>query len=648
MTHVKRSAALFLFFCVLATMAGAQSKSEPSPPLFFIDDKPITTAEFVYLYRKNHQHKPEAFTRDKIDEYFDLFINYKLKVEEARERGMDTTTTFLREYETYRNELLKPYMPDTKVIDSLVQLTYERLKEEVNVSHILIRLGPDAPPEDTLRAFEKISALRQRVLAGEDFGALAAEYSEEPGAGATRGNLGFFTALQMVFPFEQAAYLTPVGGVSEPVRTQFGYHILKVHDRQPSRGEVEVSHIMIRTEGEVNEEEARNRIFDVHDQLRKGMDWNELCAEYSEDANTRDKGGRLRPFGVGTMASVPVFQETAFSLRNPGDISDPIRTQFGWHILRLESKIPLPSFEELKAPLTQRVSRDDRVRISREALRSRMRRVFGYQEGPAVQRLSVHADEIARRNYQPLENFTQSVLFSMDGRPYTLGDFLAFLRKNGAVTESTRVEELVNQYADRVQADLLEQKVMREVPDYKWLVKEYYEGILLFEIMEKEIWNRAMEDTAGQKAYYEANTGKYKAGERIAGTLYTASSNADIQKLKTLLAGDNPDADDFIARQRIRQDPGTFERKDRAVLSAIDWVPGLHTAEHGGQHFLIDIDRIIPPGPQTFDEARASVISDYQTFLEDAWIRELKRKFAVKVEKRAKKRAFAQLMDSKI
>src|SRR5690606_4024242 len=268
-----------------------------------------------------------------------------------------------REYETYRNELLKPYMPDTKVIDSLVQLTYERLKEEVNVSHILIRLGPDAPPEDTLRAFEKISALRQRVLAGEDFGALAAEYSEEPGAGATRGNLGFFTALQMVFPFEQAAYLTPVGGVSEPVRTQFGYHILKVHDRQPSRGEVEVSHIMIRTEGEVNEEEARNRIFDVHDQLRKGMDWNELCAEYSEDANTRDKGGRLRPFGVGTMASVPVFQETAFSLRNPGDISDPIRTQFGWHILRLESKIPLPSFEELKAPLTQRVSRDDRVRI---------------------------------------------------------------------------------------------------------------------------------------------------------------------------------------------------------------------------------------------------------------------------------------------
>ena len=646
---LKRSVAA-LFFLFSLQVASAQSDRGDPQVLFTINRKPVTSEEFIYLYRKNHQHKPEEFTREKIEEYLDLFIRYKLKVEEALSRGMDSSATFKKEYQTYRDELLKPYMPDSKVIDSLVAITYERLKHEVNASHILLRVNSDATPQDTLEAYNRISELRKRAISGEDFGTLAASYSEEPGAETTRGNLGYFTAMQMVFPFEQAAYLTPVGGISEPVRTQFGYHIVKVLGKQPSRGEVEVSHIMIRTVEGADDRDAKDRIFDIYDQLQKGVSWEELCKQYSEDPASKENGGKLRPFGVGAMASVPEFQEMAFSLKNQGDISDPVETQFGWHILRLESKIPLPSFEELKPSLTQRVSRDERVHISRAALRKRMRREFNYVENEDVRKdLLERTEDVANINASIPESLQNGVLFTMQDKSYYVRDFLTFMsgQPDGKTQSAQRqsIEQLFTQYVDRVQNELLEEKVKRESPDYRWLLKEYYEGILLFEIMEKEVWNKAMDDTTGQRRYFNQHTGKYNAGERMAGEIYSSSNQSHLSELRSMLENSRGSVKEFLTLNSIRQDSGAFEKKERTILSKINWSPGRYLAEHNGTHYLIIIDKILPPGPQTFDEARASVISDYQTFLEDAWITELKRKFAVKVNKKAKKRAFEQLMD---
>ena len=646
----KRLAAVVLFFSFLAVDASAQSVDNKSETLFTVNKRPVSVAEFVYLYRKNHQNKPEEFTEEKIEEYLELFIRYKLKVEEALFRGMDTTAKFRKEYQTYREELLKPYMPDSKVIDSLVLLTYERLKEEISASHILIQLSADASPEDTLEAYQRITELRNRALAGEDFSMLAADYSEEPRAEQTKGNLGFFTAMQMVFPFEQAAYLTPVGKISEPVRTQFGYHIVKVLDRQPSRGEVEVSHIMIRTPGGTEDATARNTIFDIYDKLQKGMDWEELCREYSEDPNSKDKGGRLRPFGVGAMASVPEFQEMAFSLRKPGDTSDPVRTQFGWHILRLESKIPLPPFKELKPSLTQRVTRDERVKISRDALRRRMRNELNYTENaPVKTKLLTVGDSILNLEDPALDAMKDEVLFTMQSRPYRIGDFLLFVGDQRSIQPGTAnsIEDLLTAYVDRVQIQLLEEKVMRESPDYKWLLKEYYEGILLFEIMESDVWNRATEDTTGQRNYFNKHPGKYMAGERMVGKIYTSQAKEPLQELKRIIEDGERDVAGFLSTYRIKLDSGAFEQKARAIFSKISWAPGLYLTAQNGVNQLIFIEKILPPGPQTFEEARASVISDYQTFLEDSWITELKRKFGVKVSKKAKKRAFSRLIDKK-
>jgi peptidyl-prolyl cis-trans isomerase SurA len=651
MMLLKRIVAMVLLSCLVVFVVTGQSNREKSQTIFSVNKKPIMADEFIYLYRKNHQHKPEEFTRAKIEEYLTLFINYKLKVEEALYRGLDTTAAFKKEYNTYRDELLKPYLPGAKVVDSLVALTYERLKEEIRVSHILINVKPEASPEDTLEAYQKISDLRNRILAGENFGDIAAAYSDEPGADGTKGNLGYFTALQMVFPFEQAAYQTAVGEVSKPIRTRFGYHIIHVLDRQPSRGEVEVSHIMIRTGDGADNEKARNTIFDIYDKLQKGVDWQELCEQYSQDPNSKENGGRLRPFGVGTMAGVPEFEEMAFALENKGEISDPFQTQFGWHILRLESKIPLPSFEEIKPSLTNRVRRDERVQISRQALRERMKSELGYIENRDVKaRLMALADStLTKANWKPQvqKGAEEEILFTLQSQSFRVKDFLGYAAANqqaNAMAPPQYLAQVFMNYIDAVQIQLMEEKIRKQSPDYKWLLKEYYEGILLFEIMEKEIWNKATQDTVGQRQYFDAHASAYKAKERIAGKIYASSSKSILEQLKRSFDSGDTSVQQFITRNKIRVETGPFEKDDRPVLSKINWTPGFHQGNNNGMNYLIWIEKILPPGPKTFQEARSSVISDYQTHLEDSWIKQLRKKFGVKVKKGGKKQAFEQLI----
>jgi len=642
---------LLCFFLKISSNAQSSDSNSKSIPLFSINKKRVLTDEFIYLYRKNHPNKPGEFAKEKIEEYLDLFINFKLKVEEARHRGLDTTSAFRKEYNTYKEELRKPYLPDTRLMDSLVALTYERMKEEVRASHLLINLPPDAAPEDTLKAYAKTMDLRGRVLKGESFDEVASRYSEDPSARMNKGDLGYFSAFQMVFPFEQAAYTTPVGNISMPTRTRFGYHLIKVTDRRPSRGEVEVSHIMIRT-GEGNDnDKAKDLIFDIYDQLQKGVKWDDLCKEYSQDPSSKDNGGRLRPFGAGAMATVPVFEQAAFALQKSGDISDPLQTQFGWHIIRLESKIPLPSFEDLAASLKNRVSRDERAQISKQMLQAKMRRDFGFVEKADAKALLLSLADTTLRTgkWNPTVESVNAgqALCSMQGKDYLLKDFLVFAERNqkqNALAPKKYLEQLYDQYIEELQGALLDEKIKQKNPDYNWLLKEYYEGILLFEIMEKEVWNKATEDSVGQKAYYQKHTSDYQAKERIEAKLFSASSKSIIDQLKPLLeSGDSVKVQEFVTAQKIRQEKGAFEKNERPVFAKISWSPGLHAAENNGSSYLVWVKKILPPGPRTFNEARPAVISDYQGFLEKQWIDRLKKKHPVKINKKGKQYTLQQL-----
>lgn len=644
-------AALLLFLCF--TVWAQKAKKQSGPELLFsVNNRPVSTSEFIHLFKKNHQNQNEDYTRQKVEEYLDLFINFKLKVEEARSRGIDTTKAFINEFNTYKEELRRPYLPEGKMLDSLVKLTYNRLKEEVRASHILIGVKPDATPADTLQAYNRIMDLRAKALAKENFGTMAVTYSEDPSAKQNQGDLGYFTAMQMVYPFENAAYSGMPGEIVGPVRTRFGYHLLKIDDRKKARGEVEVSHIMIRSAGEHDEARVKNSIFEIYDQLKGGVSWDELCAQYSEDYNTKNTGGRLRPFGVGAMAAAPEFDRVAFSLQQPGEISDPFRTAFGWHIVRLEKKIPLPSFDELAASLKGRVQRDERVQISKQALLEKLKKDFAFKENTATKsKLFALADSsLTSGKWTVTSDSPDDILFVMKSRTVPAREFIRYVsqqQRASSLPPDQFIAQLYDTFVESVINQTHEDQLIQSNPDYEMLVREYYEGILLFDIMEKEVWNKASDDTTGLRKYFDEHASAYRAGERASAELYSSGSPENFSALTAALSqNDSLQIQELIQARKVRYEKGLFQKADRPVLTKVEWKVGDHSAENNGMYYLARILEILSPGLLTFEEAKASVISDYQNYLDKNWVNQLKKKYPVKINEKGKQYIFKQLVRS--
>ncbi len=642
----------FIVFFILSSNQVFSQKAAKSLNLFTINKKAVSSDEFIYLYKKNHRDKEGEFNQDKIEEYLDLYIKFKLKVEEARQRGMDTTSKFTKEYLGYKEALRKPYLPDNKLVDSLAQLTYSRMLEEVKASHILIRVAPDASPADTLKAYNKITDIKKRIEAGEDFGTVAINASEDPSAKSNEGSLGYFTALQMVYPFETAAYTTPVGDLSKPVRTRFGYHLIKVVDKRKAVGEVEVSHILIRSGKDRDDATTKRQAFEVYDRLQGGMNWDELCRQYSEDVSTKDTGGRLRPFGVGAMTSVPEFEKTAFSLLNPGDYSAPFSSQYGWHIVKLERKIPVPSYQELEASLKSRVSRDERMQTAKESIQKSLRSKYKFTEVAETKRqVMLVADSALQRAAwkKPENNLQQLTLFSLQGLPVKADKFFEYVlgnQKANKLLPSNYFNQLYENFVNASIEGVVEQSLMQTNADYRYLSNEYYEGILLFDIMEKEVWNRASDDSLGQRNYFNQNSAKYTAGERAQALIYSSSKSESITLLQNLLAADSVVKDSFLKKNAIRFEQGRFEQKDRNVLAKLAWKPGLSKVELDGISYLVQIDNILPPGDRTFEEAKGLLVADYQTYLENQWLTELQQKYPVKIHAKGKKYVLEKLTNA--
>ncbi|MEJ7645994.1 MAG: peptidylprolyl isomerase [Chryseolinea sp.] len=616
--------------------------------IFSVGGNAVTTDEFIYLYRKNHQNRPDEFTEAKIDEYLKLFIDFKLKVREAVQRGMDTTAAFKKEYNSYRAELRKPYLPDNSLTDSLVKMTYERMSEELRASHLLVALKPDPTPADTVEAYRKAVVIRDRILATGDFAKEAMQNSDDPSSKTNRGDLGYFTALQMVYPFENTAYAAKVKDVSQPVRTRFGYHLIQVTDRRPSRGEVEVSHIMIRIRSEQDNETARNTIFNVYEQLQGGVAWSEACKQYSEDPATKDQGGKLRPFGAGGMGAVPEFEKAAFELQKVGDVSDPVKTQYGWHIIRLEKKIPLPTLEALSVTLKARVARDERTSLSKQALQEKLRRRFNYNENEsAYARIVSLADSSLLKGQWKAPSGTPQQLFSLGEKVITDKDFFAYIKTNsrqqsGAPTKY--MEQLYNNFVEFNIMELVEEGIVKETPTYSYLLKEYYEGILLFEIMEKEVWNKASNDSTGQHAFYQANQAKYQTGERAKAVVYEAASREAITALEALVkVGDERKIQEYIIESKGKLEAGYFKKEEKEVFGKINWAKGVYPAENKGIYYLAWIKDILPAGTMSFEEARPAIISDYQADMEKKWLEQLKKKYSVKVNGKGKQHVIQTL-----
>ncbi|MGE0588266.1 MAG: peptidylprolyl isomerase [Cyclobacteriaceae bacterium] len=637
----------FVRFILLAVLLHAghvfSQQKATSLVLFTVDSKPVDVDEFVYLYKKNHQGREEEFTKEKIEEYLTLFINFKLKVTEAESRGMGNTESFKTELNGYKAELRKPFVAEEDALDKLVKEAYDRMNEEVKASHILISIKGDASPKDTLEAYNKAIEIRERVMKGEDFGTLAQEFSSDPSAKSNGGDLGYFTALQMVYPFEEAAFKTEVGKVSNPVKTRFGYHIIKVVDRRPSSGEIEVSHILVRGS------ENKNRIDEAYQKILRGEDWTKVCKEYSEDPGTKDNGGRLRPFGKGALASAPRFEEVAFSLREPGAVSSPFQTSFGWHIVRMEKKIPVPAFSELEPALKRRVARDERMTISNAKEDERRKKKLNFKESAELDKyLSRLMDStITKEGWKPTSDVDLSAeLFEMNSRKYSLADFVTFVERSHTSTKespTTYVNRLYDSYVNKVLSNEEDIQLQRENPEYKSLVNEYREGILLFSIMEQEVWNKASNDSLGQVTYYQSHLDQYKAGDRVEAKIFATQDRQFRDQVKQKIAqGDTLKSEDLKKFKSITNSRA-YEKGEHPAIDRVNWVIGLQEAEADGMYYLVEISSLVPPGTKKFEEVRASVISDFQDALEKKWIATLRAKYPVRVNKKGKKKAITML-----
>ncbi len=643
-----------LHFVALSLLINTQlfaqnKKSKNTQVLFSVNKKPITTEEFIYLYTKNHKGHTEEFTKVKIEEYLDLYIKFKLKVEEARQRGMDTTTKFKKEFMGYKEALRKPYLPDNKLIDSLTLLTYGRLKEEVKAAHILIRVQPEANPADTLAAWNKIIDIKKRIDAGEDFGTLAMAASEDPSAKSNEGNLGYFTAMQMVYPFETGAFTTPIGKVSNPVRTRFGYHLIKVADKRVSIGEVEVSHILVRTGKDRDTEKAKKQIFEIYDRLQGGMKWEELCKQYSEDQSSKDAGGKLRPFGVGAMAAVPEFESTAFALQTPGEYAPPFSTQYGWHIVRLEQKILLPSYKEMESSLKSKVSRDERMQTAKASIQKSLRTKYAFVENDDTKKqLLATADSTLQQAKwkKPSGAINEATLFSLAGKNSKASLFFDYVlanQKQNKQPPSAYLNQLYENFVSTVIELAVEDNLMKTNADYRYLSNEYYEGILLFDIMEKEVWNRASDDTLGQLEYFNANKANYTANERVEVIVYSSAKASALDEIQKQVENDSILSDAVLKKNGIRIERGKFEKKERALLAQVPWAVGKTRVELEGNYYLVQIEQILPPGQRTFEESKGLLINDYQTHLENVWVGLLRKKYTVNINAKSKKYVLGKL-----
>jgi peptidyl-prolyl cis-trans isomerase SurA len=552
----------------------------------------------------------------------------------------------LSELKTYRTQLSKNYTTDSKVTKELVDEGYKRLQKEVNASHILILVDENASPADTLAAYNKTKAIRERIMKGEDFGTVAAEVSQDPSAKENKGNLGYFTSFRMVYAFENGAYNTPVGTVSNPVRTRFGYHLIKINDVRANRGEVAVAHIMILKQKD-NEEvtTAKTTIEDIYKKLQQGEKFEELAKQFSEDKSSASKGGVLNRFGSGQLSSEE-FENKAFSLTKENPVSEPFETQFGWHIVKLIEKFPIKSYEDSRIELENKIGKDDRSRLITNSLTEKLRKKYPVKRDAklysSIVKLVTNDFYEAKWSLPADAKKYSATLFNVGTRNLTGTTFLDYIysqQKSGIAIKPIEklVEKLFENFADEHRNQYNNENLENEFPEFASVMEEYRDGLLLFDLMDKEIWQRSKTDSVGLKAFYETQKNKYQWKARVTSEIYSSRDKETMNKVLAMLKkGKTPkDVKDKFNTEEVLNVmlyEGTYEEGDSALPQGTKMELGLSEITNKGEYYFITkVNKVLPAGPKSLEECKGKLVNDYQQYLEQNWVDELKKEFTVKV-----------------
>jgi peptidyl-prolyl cis-trans isomerase SurA len=627
---------LFGLILSLATTGFAQNND---PVIMRVNNKDIHRSEFEYIYNKNN--KNSSVEQKTLDEYVDLFVNYKLKVAAAETAGIDTTKTFKREFQEYRNQLKAAYLTDEQADEENIKSVYHRLKENISASHILILVKANAPQSKVKAARAKAEEARQRLLKGESFAKVAREMSQDPSAKRNGGSLGYFTALELVKPFEDAVYNMKKGEISQPVRTNFGFHIIRLDDRRPDVGRAQVAHIFkyISPKAKPAQIEKYKQTMDsIYAELRKGGDFAKLAKACSDDKKSARRGGDLPTIGL--HQTPPAFEKMAFSLKE-GEISAPFRSQSGFHIIKMKKRIALPSYEKSKENIARKLTHLGRGNKGKDILIARLKKDYHFQLD------SVKMLEIKNTYHQLLQSYQdktiqkpkaiKGTLFSLAGKTYTLPN--GFLDK--IIGRNTNINKALKDYIDQSVLNYEDRQLENKYPEFKHLMQEYRDGILLFSISDQEVWKKAAQDTLGLEQYFKAHKKLYRWDNPHFRGIALECKNKNIFKEAKKLLKKLPEKEwtktlrktfnnDSI--KQIKASYGMYVKGDNPIVDQIVFKTGKYTAKEKFPYVNV-IGKKLKKGPELYTDVRGLITSDYQNALEKQWIEELRKRYPVEINK---------------
>jgi peptidyl-prolyl cis-trans isomerase SurA len=628
-----------------AIVSNAQQKNDQT--LLTVGDEKIPASEFVRIYLKNNS-AANAIDSKSIEEYLNLFVNFKLKVVDALNSGLDTTSSFKSELAGFRKQLARPYMVDRETEQRLIGEAYERMKYDVSASHILIAVPVQATPADTVKLYEKALAIRSRIINGEPFEVVARATSDDHSVTKNNGLIGYFTVFQMVYPFESAVYNMKVSEISMPVRTSFGYHIIKLHDKRLARGEVKVAHIMIAVSKDATPEQqlqAKAKIQEIYKQVLNNEDFGALANQFSQDPGSSKNNGELPWFGNGK--TVPEFERVAFVLERDGQVSEPFQTIYGWHIMKRLGRKEIGTLDEMLPEIKQRLSSDMRNVMSIERMIAKIKDENGFKEDTLnlFSMVSLIDSSIYVGKWKLPTLKENKVIFTIADQKHDQSEFAKFLsqyqQKPVFGTFHSIAEKAYDDWVNQSVYDYQELVLDQKYSDFKYLMQEYHDGILLFNISDIKVWSKASNDSLGLDKFYQDKKENYRWGERVHYAVYSCADDQQLAKVNKMVASRKSKGlkpEDVLAKiNKGKGLPVTLGYQvanpdEKEVVDYKMWVGGIsEPTAKDGKIFFKELIQVTAGDIKALTDCKGQAISDYQQSLEEDWLKALRQKYPVAI-----------------
>lgn len=624
---------IFFGLCIslFCLVANAQLEDET---LFKIDNRDYKVSTFLKSFHKNSDIVSSS--TESIEEHLERFINFRLKLKSAYNLQLDTLPAFRKEFRSHYEQIADNYISNGEVTEAMVKEAYDRTKTEVRVSHILLKLPEHE--KDTAEVYQQAVLIKKRIDNGEPFEQLAKQYSEDTSRN-NGGDLNWFNTFTMVYEFEDASYKLELEEVSEPVRTEYGYHIIKKTGERPTKGKMKTAHILLRENDSLKD--AEERLNKIYKRLEDGEDFHELAKQYSQDENSASKGGYINSFSLGGLNS-KIYENETYELENEGDFSKPFKTRFGWHIVKLIEIEPLEPFEEVKDEYKKRLKSSSRSKILVSKIKENLENLYTVKVNEEAKdfflNLMGESFKKGKWKYEPTEGSDQKFIIQVEDRSVDYNTFGKYLQKKqlsfsnlppNAVVLNNAIDELV--YRELLKHHKTKLPEIDE--EFNAEVEEYKNGILIFDYMKKKVWDPVSEDTIAQKKYYEAHKNDFREPQQVKGQLYTSKSKSALKSLrKDLKSLATTDTTALEIPENVIAEEVSLDKSSPKLPDGFKFEKGISKLQkHSNQFSIMNVNEIKEARVKKFEEVKGKIIGLLQEDYNKKLIEELRDNYNVVV-----------------